>query len=63
MLVATSFVQEDVGHSVIGRTESSVPDPFVQAGFLKLSQESAVSKRVRSTDPDRRSRMVGHNNA
>lgn len=45
---ATSVVQKDVEQSVPDWTESSGPDPFVQAVFVQLTKEALVSVRIGS---------------
>lgn len=59
---ASVFVLKDVRLSMTDRTESSGSGSFVKTRPVQLSQEAAVSMRMRYTDSERLFRRVGHNN-
>lgn len=62
MLGAVSVVQEDVGQTATGSTESSRSNSFFLAGCFQLSQEAAVSVLRRSTVSEGLSTMLGNDN-
>lgn len=58
---ATSVALENVGRFVHRRTLLLRSDSFFQAGFAQLSQETAISTRIRSTDSKGLPRKLGQN--
>lgn len=53
-----SFVQEDAGHAVARRTDSSGSNLFLQSKFEQFSQEAAVATWICSTDSTGLSRRI-----
>lgn len=43
MCGATGVVREEIGRSVADEMVSSGPEPFLEAGFVQLLQETAVT--------------------
>lgn len=59
MQCPSNVVQDDIRKSVTGRTATSGPDLFVQAAFVHLSQEAAVSEQMCCTDAEGLSTRLG----
>lgn len=56
---ASSKVEEHVGESMAGRTNSSSFNPFVQALLVQLSKKAAASVRMLTADSERLFKFLG----